>query len=420
MSELWKKRLLRASFNGIPFFLESHEMSAGRYSKEHEPPDRNSGFSEDIGKKTPSFKIEAHVLGDNYFFNRDALKNALESQSVGLLVHPYLGIMTVQPKGFSLRESTKEGRIAFFGMEFVEKGNPFFPFAVIDSIVDFVTEVVSYVLIVQTAFESTYQIAGLPAFTLESAEAMLSDLATSFSDVFANVRTEADKHADMAKEAQELEDNKAVLVRGDPADIISAIDSLLDGLKDLVPDAPDNSTIDSTSGRDDQLAVFSTFLEFRGVADSIIGTTPTRIQERINAEAIAQSVVRLAIARLSEQVVNKQFKSNEEAEQARALISDAIESQLTLEVIDDDTFQSLEDINAKLAAAVPNTRSQFSNSKTIELLDFIPTLVLAYDLYQGVEADTILDNERDIIDRNKIRKPQFAVGKLEVLTGTGG
>ena len=107
MSELWKARLLPGSFRGVPFFIASHEAGGGRHSKKHEPPDRDSGFSEDIGKKTPDFKIEAHVLGDNYFFIRDALIKVMESGGSGLLVHPYLGIKSVQPVNFAVRETTE-------------------------------------------------------------------------------------------------------------------------------------------------------------------------------------------------------------------------------------------------------------------------------------------------------------------------
>lgn len=417
----WTDRFLPGSFNGIPFQIESHDYSAGRHSKEHEPPDRNSGFSEDIGKQIPKYSIEAYVLGDNYFFNRDALINLLESQTVGLLVHPYLGFKTVQPKSFSVRESSKEGRIARFTIEFVEKGNPFFPFSTIDAIVDFVTSAVAVVLQVQTAFTSIYSIANLPAFTLDSAEQMLKDFCSTVVDGIGNVRVSREEQADTIRRCEKIDVDTPTLVRGDPALIASRIDEMIVGLKDIVPDPPDNATIDSTSGRDDKLSVFNPLIRFRGVADSILPNTPTRSQEYANANAIADLVQQLAIIRLGEQIVDKVFKSNDEAQSARAIVTDAIDSQLELDRISDESFQGLEDIKAKIVAAVPNAASNLSNIREIEKTDTIPSLVLAYDLYEGLTTDQVLENERDIIDRNKIRKPQFVSGQLQVLTiGTGG
>jgi prophage DNA circulation protein len=415
----WDDRLLPGSLNGIPFKVSSHEFSGGRHSKKHEPPDRNSGFSEDIGKKTNTFKIEAHVLGDNYFFNRDALISIMEDRSQAILIHPYLGVKVVQPEGFTNRETTSEGRIARISLEFSEKGSVGFPFEVIDKIVDFATAVVSAVLVVQTAFELAFTVAGLPAFTIDSAEAMVRDFCSTVREGLNNVRLSDEQHASVEKKCIDLDINAPVLVRGDPADLFGDIDEIISDLKDLVPDPPDSSTVDSTSGRDDKLAVFTPLVVFRGLADDIPETTPTRIQERKNADALADIIQQLALMRLAEQIVDKQFKSLEEAEETRSIVSDNIEIQLLTDRIDDEAFQSLEDINAKLIAAVPNTNSEFSNVKTVTLLDTTPTLVLAYNLYQGIDSDSILVNEKDIIDRNKIRKPAFAVGDLSVLTGTG-
>ena len=81
--------------------------------------------------------------------------------------------------------------------------------------------------------------------------------------------------------------------------------------------------------------------------------------------------------------------------------------------IDDDSFQGLEDLNAKLVRAVPNQRSTLYNIKKINLPDAVPSIVLAYDLYESDE------NEIDIIKRNLIRKPGFVSGEIEVLVGVG-
>jgi hypothetical protein len=409
----WKAGLLPASFRGIPFFIETHTFSGGRHAVQHEPPNRNGGFAEDIGKKTPNFKISGHVLGDNYFFIRDALINAMETSGSGVLVHPYLGIKDVQPVTFSVTENTKEGRIAFFSLEFAEAGSASFPFAIIDAVTDFATTAVSTVLAVKAAFELSYSIAGLPAFALDSAEEFLVDLKETFDAAFRNVRVDSEKHAELSKKNDELGDNAATLVRGDPAVLVESIDEIIDGFRTLVPNAPENDTVDSTSGRDDKLAVFNDLIVFTGGSENIPDTTPTREKEKANGQALANAVQQLAIVRLSQQTVDKEFKSNTEAADQRTSITESIQTQLDKPELSDEEFSAMEDLNAKLVAAVPNTTALENISiKDLEILESVPAIVLAYDLYESA------DNERDIIDRNKVRNPTFVTGDIEVLTAS--
>lgn len=411
MTDLWKARLLPGSFRGIPFFIDSHEHSGGRFIKKHNPPSRDSSFTEDIGKKTPDHKIDCHVLGDNYFFIRDALIQAMEDGSTGILIHPYLGIKTVKPDAFTLTETTTEGRIAHFSLVFFKAGFAFPPFAAIEAIVDFATTAVSYALAVQSAFDLAYKMAELPGFAKEAGDSLLASFSASVKGGFKNVRTDPEQHAALNKKLEVFDDKIEELVRGESEEIFNEVDDIISDLRDLVPVAPDNFTIDSTSGRDDQLAVFIPLLGFDGGASTIDPITPTRELQKSTLEGMEDMIQQLAILRLSENVVEKQFNTNDEATAARLLITDGIEAQNAKEQTLDDMFQALEDLNAKLVRAVPNTNSTFSNVKEIEVLTTIPSIVLAYELYESP------DNEQDLIDRNQIRKPAFMSGTLEVLTG---
>lgn len=409
MSDLWKARLLPASFRGIPFRVLSHEHSGGRNNKRHEMPDRDGGYNEDLGKKTDVFRIEGHVIGDNYFFLRDALLSAMKTKDSGVLIHPYLGIKNVIPEGFSLREDTKQGRIAFFTLEFAEAGNNLFPFAQIDAVVAFATQAVVAVEQVKSGFNLLYTVADLPAFVLESAVSNLNILAESFLSIFPNVRVSSTNHASLKKEVEDFEANTESLARNG-SELSLAVDSIIEGFKDLVPDPPESTTIDSSSGRDDKLAVFNDLIVFDTGVDDLPENTPSRTAEKSNAKALNNLVQQLALIRLSEATVDKEFKSIDEAEAQRTIIAENIDIQLKKEETDDETFQALEDLVAKLVLAVPDTNSVLANIKTTNQLNDIPTLVLSYDLYESVE------NEQDIIDRNKIREPGFAQGLLEVLS----
>jgi prophage DNA circulation protein len=411
MTDLWKARLLPGSFRGIPFFIDSHELAGGRFVKKHNPPSRNSSFTEDIGKKTPDYKVDCHVMGDSYFFIRDALVNAMENGSTGILIHPYLGIKTVKPDSFVLTENTKEGRIANFSLNFLKAGFAFPPFAAIEAVVDFATTAVGYALAVQSAFDVAYKMAELPGFAKEAGDSLLADFSAAVKGGFKNVRTDPEQHAALNKKLDIFNGKIETLVRGESEEIFNEVDSIITDLKDLVPVAPDNFTIDSTSGRDDQLAVFNPLLDFTGGSAEVDPITPTRTLQKSTLASMEDMIQQLAILRLSEKVVDKQFNTNDAASDARLLITEGIEAQNNKEQTDDEMFQALEDLNAKLVRAVPNTNSNFSNTKEIEILTTIPSIMLAYDLYESP------DNEQDLIDRNSIRKPAFMSGTLQVLSG---
>lgn len=409
MSSAWKARLLPASWRGIPFFVDSHELSGGRHAVPHEPPDRTTNFTEDVGRKSKVFRIDAHIIGDNYFFIRDALIDAMEQRGPGTLVHPYLGIKQVQPDGYSFREETGQGRIAFFSLSFIEAGQPSFPFAEIDKITSFFTAVATAIAQVKNAFQLAFSIAQLPAFAVEGFQLQIQDFVTTVQGGFKNVRLDSTQHAVMTKKTADISAN-AGLLTSNPATNAEETDGIIDGLKTLVPDPPANDTIDTSSGRDDKLAVFNSLIVFGADNENLPETTPTRIREKANALAYADMIQQLALIHLAEQVVSKQFKSNQEAERTRQIVSDGIESQLRKSRTLDEVFQALEQVNAKMVAAVPNTSSSLFNESELNLIESVPSIVLAYDLYQSP------DNERDIIDRNKVRNPGFVQGSVTVLS----
>ena len=332
----------------------------------------------------------------------------MKSKNSGVLIHPYLGIKNVIPEGFSVREDTMQGRIAFFTFEFAEAGSNLFPFSQIDSVVAFATSAVVAIEQITNGFNIAYSVSSLPSFVLDSAIENLNALADNFLGIFPNVRRDSDKHAALKKEVDDFASQTDTLA-ANPEQLSASVDSIINGFKDLVPDTPDSSTIDSSSGRDDKLAVFNSLTAFDLGSSVLPETTPSRRALKNNTVAIEDLVQQLAIVRLSEQTVNKEFDSIDEAEAQRTSIIDSVEIQLKKD-IDDETFQAFEDLIAKLVLAVPDVNSTLANIKTRIQRNDIPSIVLAYDLYES------LDNETDLIKRNGIREPGFTQGTLEVLS----
>lgn len=407
----WQDRLIQASFRGIPFFIENHTLDGGRNTKQHEPLQRNKSDSEDLGRKGRIYRMNAHVIGDDYFFIRDALIDAMEKEGKGLLVHPYFGLKEVQPAGYSEGESQEEGRMAVYSLTFEEAETISSPVAALDSVVSALTQIVAAVAIAKNFFQLAYDIQGLPGFVQTAMVAIGTDFKETVERATGKVSTDPQKKAELDEKLRTTfnEDSLEALVQN-PASLANEIDFTLDLVKDVTAEPSDASTIDVTSGRDDKLAVLEPLLDFP-LNGSFNEKTATRESEKTNAEAFQSMIIQLAVVKYAENAVLKQYKSEEEAINQREIIATTIESELIKEGVTDDVFQSLEDVNAGVVRSVPDPTDLLSNVNNIDLISSQPSLILTYDLYES------LDNEQDIIDRNKIRNPAFINGQIQVLSG---
>lgn len=117
----WKAGYLDGSYKGITFFISSASNTSGRRLATHQFPEVDDVFHEDLGRSVRSFQFTAYIIGDNYFQHRENLIKALESKGSGRLIHPYRGQFEVVCKSFTERESTSEGRIARFDIQFTEQ-----------------------------------------------------------------------------------------------------------------------------------------------------------------------------------------------------------------------------------------------------------------------------------------------------------
>lgn len=119
MSE-WRKRLLPASFRGVPFEVESDSAPVGRRTQVHEFVQRDDPVVEDLGRQVRTYKLAAFVIGGDYMAKRDALLAALDEPGAGELVHPWRGRLLVTATDCELSHSRQEGGMCRFDLTFVQ------------------------------------------------------------------------------------------------------------------------------------------------------------------------------------------------------------------------------------------------------------------------------------------------------------
>jgi prophage DNA circulation protein len=118
---------LPASFNGVPFLMDSDSTESGKLTHKHLYPYKTYSFTEELGQKLRTFSIKALVAGDDYELNRDALILALRIKGTGILIHPFYGMCTVICTGFNVTHEFKELGIARFDITFDESLLGIFP-----------------------------------------------------------------------------------------------------------------------------------------------------------------------------------------------------------------------------------------------------------------------------------------------------
>lgn len=393
----YKDELRPGSFRGVDFFIRTSDLSTGRRSVLHEFPNRETPYTEDLGRISEGFEIVGHVIGDNYFEAKRRLQDVFTRKGPGELIHPFFGAKIVQVGAVQISESNFEGAVAVFTAKFFEAGDNRFPKgtndkgAILESAVDTATSEI------KKDFDENFSIEDLPAHAIDSARALVSLAQTTFDNVTKTFADVSDAVADLAYSTRNL---------------VAEVNDLLQAPSELSQRLLDSFALleDAFTTAEDKTLALSTFFDFGAEETPVTGTTPIRLQEKNNQDKFTNFMRRVASVNAASTASITDFPSFDDALAKRVEITTVIEDQIRE---DDDTelYQSLIDVNASLVDAVPDVDAQLPNVQEITLSDTQPSLLLAYDLFEDA------GNEDDIIKRNNIRHPGFieAGSELEVL-----
>jgi prophage DNA circulation protein len=110
----WSK-LLPASYNGLPFHVESEDLSGGRRLAIHNVAGGEVPVIEDLGRATSNFSVTAYLSGDNADSQANALIAMAGEPGPGMIVLPIDGpqMVHVTEQGFRRsREKDRNGYVA--------------------------------------------------------------------------------------------------------------------------------------------------------------------------------------------------------------------------------------------------------------------------------------------------------------------
>lgn len=423
----WRDTYRAATFRGVAFFVESADSSHGRRQAVHETAQRDTPYTEDLGRKSREFSVVGYLLGKDYHLNRDELIKACELAGPGALVHPYRGEMNVVCRGLNVSETTAEGGKCTIALTFLEAGEAAYPSANVDSVNAISAKGNTVTAAAEKSFLSDFLTTGFPAYVAESAASGLASLGEYMAAPGLSFSGDLKAASDFYLQARGLVSDASGLVQK-PLNMVSRITGLIGSVRSAFGT---NAFSTLTSLFDRSPATYSGST-----------ATPSRQQQATNATAMNALVRQVAMAEAAKAAVVTQtpvvttttitqtstgatqtapgvsqsrpvptvYDSYQAAIMVREDLVERIDAESEV-TPNDEIYVALSDLRTSVVQAVPNPEQNLARIVQYVPRETLPSLLVAYQIYGDAgRAD-------EIATRNAPRHPGFLTGgqQLEVL-----
>ncbi|MFT4271277.1 MAG: DNA circularization N-terminal domain-containing protein [Pantoea sp.] len=432
----WIDNLQDASIRGVPFKVEEDEATFGRRVQVHEYPNRDKPWSEDLGRATRKFSVQAYLIGDDYFEQRNKLIEAVEKPGSCTLVHPYYGEMTVTVTDeVRVSHTRDEGRMCRVSFSFIEAGELSFPTSGLATGTKLSGVAAILDDFLSSAFES-FGLDGLPDFTQNGllAEAM---------DMF-NTVTEAMQYVDSGISAASrlLQGDLSVLLMppssgmdfvnqlqtmwragtklsGNVTDLVSMVKGLSGITLDtgLAPRGVWKTDSVTTQAQTTQRNYVAQAIRTSALSEAVYTVTSLPKSSSPSSTSSQQQVTSSGTVLISHAAVNdildddtavgvmsststESVPSWDDLTDIRDSLNMAIDQEMT-RVTDDGLFLALRQVRTALNDDISDRLEQAARTSERVPPEIRPALVLAADWYDSA------GRESDITARNGIHHPGF-------------
>lgn len=428
----WIDNLQDASLRGVPFKVDEDEATFGRRVQVHEYPNRDKPWAEDMGRATRRFSVQAYLVGDDYFEQRNRLIEAVEKPGRCTLVHPFYGEMTVTVTDEVRVSHTKdEGRMCRVSFSFIESGELSFPKAGIATGAKLTGAAALMDDFLSSAFEA-FGLDGLPDFTQNG---VLDDSTEMFDTV-----TDAMQYVDSGISAASrlMQGDLSVLLMppssgmnfvnqlqtmwragtkltGNVTDLISMVKGLSGITLDtgLAPRGVWKTDSASTQARTEQRNYVAQAIRTSALSEAVNTVTNLPKSTSLAMQAAQPSATVIVSHPAVDDVLENDtavgvitstatdmVPSWDDLTEVRDTLNTAIDQEMS-RVTDDGLFLALRQVRTALNEDITARLEQ--TSRTVERVpsEVLPAVVLAADWYDDA------GREYDITARNAIRHPGF-------------
>ncbi len=357
----WKEKLQDASFRGVPFLVDTAELTGGRRTAVHEFPGKDINFIEDIGRSTREFSIEAFVLGDDYQDARDLLLEAVEKKGEGELIHPYYGRLNVIASGqIRVQESSKDGGYARITVTFSETEVPKYPVISTDTKVSLLAQANAAINSGLAIFKKAFSIFQKAQGIVDGVSATLNNATLAIQEAKSYGR----RVLDFQNAIQNLKNNALMLAL--------EVDPLTNTLLVLLTEGETLSDVLEN-------------LKLKDFGKDELITEP-------NKAALTVLIQQLAVIGAARAVAGVEFTNMDDAIKLRSQLSEALDELMA--GADEDFYPSVWALRCSVIADIDARAMNLPHVVEITLPIVQPVLNLAYDLYEDV------DRAEEIVARN--------------------
>lgn len=392
----WKTRYQQASFRGVPFAVIRHETQLGQQTVIHEYPQRDTPWTEDMGRRARRYQVRAIVIGPDYDQARDRLVAAFEAPGAGVLIHPAYGrVIAKLDSPVTLSENpAREGGKAEISATFVEAGENITPGTETDtaSLVESAAEAARAAAL--DDFLGTFDIEGLPDFSIVGATDTVNSIITIIQTPARILSTGIAIAGGFTQLAKRLIGSAQRLVSL-PSALGGALAGLVGELGGLFPG-------NSTSGTSALLNAASTVSGAQ--LPWIDPVTPQRQQELDNRTAIIDLVERTAVAEAAQAQTQTDYKNTDEAEAIRDGLVEAIDKITDAPETPEAIYRAFVALRSAVVRDITERALDLPHLRTVTLPETLPAVVVAHRLLgDATRAD-------EIVSRNRLPHPGFVPG----------
>lgn len=411
-SELQKK-FIKPSFKGVPFFCETSSLTFGRRTANHEFPQFDKPYSEDMGKLQDAIKLEAWVTGDDWEKQRDDLIKVCKQLGPGKLVHPDLGEMLVQVGSCTVDESKQTAaRKATFSLVFYETTEKGFPSVQKNTISAIQDAASSGKFKLADAFKALYKITQLPQYATDYVMGFIGDMTGIYNPysllAVSNAITDLmDGDITLPWQLPVLASAFTASFNNDYSNKGSAIKYENNAYSSIIPDETlQTNTIDAR-------IALKTYVDIVNVELNHLTPYTNSQKEQLEAgkrvELLMKSYCCIEAGVAASQL---DYKSINEAQIIWAQVLNSYDQVIALATELNDTNSYIE-LRKQRGLFQEDIQERAPNLAVIVYRDYLdpqPMLTIAYDVYEDITRHD------EIMNRNKIRHPGFVSrAKLELL-----
>ena len=351
------------------------------------------------------------MIGNDYRDKLKALQDACLTEGPGVLVHPDYGTIEVCCESISVRESHTSRLMATVELTFVEAGEQAIP----ETSVDFAGNVTSSADDLLASAKQRFVAAFALSEGVEGLTALMGNISGVASSALENIGTGVGFSEGLVSDVQGAM-NKIVGVTSFALDLKSSAKQLLN-----TPSALANqldtvfSAITSLAGTSPKAfqTVRNLASQSNASENASVGNADARAEKKA-MQQIEQLTKQIVVAKEAEVITTIDFENADEAETVLDTFLEDAEAVELFEPVEpsSEVIQSLRGLREIVVEYIREIVLELPRTRTIQLDEQTPSLVVAYDLYEDVSR------AEEIVKKNQIPFPAFVpAGKdLKVLS----